>query len=292
MSHDPTSAPGAPLHRGSLLWRIATDWRSGLPGFSAGLMQLMWPHLGQGVEDHSAFFTEPFDRIRRSVPQIWATILDDDAEEKGRAIRDLHRDIKGVDRHGERYHALDPETFWWAHATFTWEMFETTRRWNHRGLARRRKERLYQETVTWYRRYGVSDRIVPVDYRSFSRRFDEICRHELEMTPTASRAIDMALNDRIEAPPDIPAALSEITSIGMTPIMRAIAIGGLPPIVRTRFDIPFPPADQAVLAAVTVAVRNLGQVIPAGVTRGPYLRRIMTMGELANPHPDTTPAPA
>lgn len=278
-------APGARLGPGSLLWRIATDWRSGLPGLSAGIMQLMWPHLGQGVEDHSAFFTEPWDRIRRSVPQIWATILDDDAEDKGRAIRDLHRDIKGTDPHGVRYHALDPETFWWAHATFTWEMFETTRRWNHRGLSRGRKERLYQETVTWYRRYGVSDRPVPPDYRSFSRRFDEICRHELAMTPTAARAIDMALNERSEPPPGVPAVLAELTSYGMTPIMRAIAIGGLPAIVRQRFDIPFPPADEAVLAAVTLAVRNIGQVVPAQITRGPYLQRIEAMGAMATPRP-------
>ncbi|XES01203.1 oxygenase MpaB family protein [Streptomyces sp. S1D4-11] len=28
------------------------------------------------------------------------------------------RGIKGTDRHGRPYHALDPDTFFWAHATF------------------------------------------------------------------------------------------------------------------------------------------------------------------------------
>lgn len=268
------------------MWRISTDWRSGLPGFSAGILQLMWPHLGKGVEDHSAFFTEPWDRINRSVPQIWATILADDAEEQGRRIRDLHRDIKGVDEHGNRYHALDPDTFWWAHATFTWEMFETARRWNHRGLSRSRKERLYQETVTWYRRYGVSDRPVPPDYPSFRARFHEICANELEMTPTARRAIDMALSDKAPTPPRLPRRLAPILTVGVTPVMRAMAIGGLPRVVRKRFHIPFGPADEALLAAFQLTVRNIGQIVPAEVTRGLYLRSIERMGEIAAPHPD------
>ena len=131
----PSERSGAPLGPESLLWRIAGDWRSGLSGLSAGILQLMYPHLGRGVEDHSAFFAEPWDRINRSVPQIWATIFAA-GRRPARAshIRDLHRDIKGTDAAGERYHALDPDTFWWAHATFTWEMFETADRWDHRTL--------------------------------------------------------------------------------------------------------------------------------------------------------------
>ncbi|HVM39831.1 MAG TPA: oxygenase MpaB family protein, partial [Acidimicrobiia bacterium] len=222
-------APGAPLGPDSLLWRIASDWRSGLSGLSAGILQLAWPHLGLGVEEHSAFFEEPWDRIHRSVPQIWATIFADDADDRGLQIRDYHRDIKGTDRHGQRYHALDPETFWWAHATFTWEMFQTSDEWDHRSLSPRHREQLYQETVTWYRRYGVSDRPVPADVAAFEARWDVICRTRLELTPTAERAIDMALHDRV-APPGMPPAVAAVA----TPAMRLLALGGLPKVVRER----------------------------------------------------------
>ena len=287
MSHDDVArdavAPGAPLGPKSILWQVAGDWRSALSGLSAGMLQLMYPHLGQGVEEHSAFFDEPWDRIYRSVPQIWATILAPDADERGLQIRDYHTDIKGTDPHGERYHALAPDTFWWAHATFTWEMFETVDRWNHRSLGRRRREQLYQETVTWYRRYGVSDRVVPVDYRAFRKRFDEICRYELQMTPTASRAIDMALSDPVR-PPGMPVPAAEV----LTTAMRAMTIGCLPRIVRQRFAIPWSPADEATLAAVTLTVRNLGQVLPQQVMRPHYLERIAKMGEQAAPRPTLT----
>lgn len=271
-------APGSPLGPDSLLWRIAADWRSGLSGLSAGILQLMYPHLGQGVEEHSAFFDEPWDRIHRSVPQIWATIFAPDAEERGTAIRDMHRDIKGTDRAGERYHALDPETFWWAHATFTWEMFETADRWDHRTLSCTHREQLYQETVTWYRRYGVSDRPVPADHVAFAARLDEICRNDLELTPTAERAVDMALHDRV-SPPGMPEPMQRV----MTPVMRTMAIGGLPAVVRERFGIPWTTADDVTLRALELAVRNAGQVVPHRLTRGPYLRSIRRMKHNAAP---------
>ena len=274
--------PGAPLGPRSLLWSIAADWRSGVPGLSAGTLQLMWPHLGQGVEDHSAFFTEPWDRIHRSVPQIWATIFADDADDRGRRIRDIHRDIKGVDPHGERYHALDPDTFWWAHATFTWEMFETVDKWDHRSLSARHREQLYQETVTWYRRYGVSERPVPPTYEAFEARFDEICRHELELTPTAARAIDMALHDRV-TPPGVPGPIATV----MVPLLRTMVIGGLPAVVRERFDIPWSKVDQVALRGLQQVVRDAGRVIPQRLTRGPYLASIKRMKHIAAPHPDS-----
>ncbi len=263
-----------------MLWRVAGDWRSSLSGLSAGILQLMYPHLGRGVEEHSAFFDEPWDRIYRSVPQIWATIFAPDADDRGLQIRDYHTDIKGTDAQGERYHALAPETFWWAHATFSWEMFETVDRWNHRGLGRRRREQLYQETVTWYRRYGVSDRPVPASYPDFRRRFDDICANDLELTPTAERAVDIALHGGIERPGRPP----QVDAI-MTPVMRTIAIGGLPSIVRKRFGIPWTLGDEAQLAAITLSVRNAGQVIPQQVIRGPYLRSIRRMRSMAAPHP-------
>src|SRR5690606_13720699 len=98
-------AAAAPLGPGSLLWSIASDPRSLLPGTAAGLMQLMLPGLGAGVSEHSNFFDDPYDRIFRSIPVIWGSIFapgDDEGSARGRHIRDLHRDIKGTIDDGER----------------------------------------------------------------------------------------------------------------------------------------------------------------------------------------------
>src|ERR1700742_1279493 len=181
-------AVGAPLGPGSLLWQTAGDPRSLLTGSTAGVLQLMLPGLGAGVTDHSNFFDDPLDRILRSIPAIWGTIFvaDDEGEEparRGRSIRALPTPIKGIDDHGRKYHALDPEIFWWAHATFTWEMLRSRELYFAVPLRRSQQQQLSAESVTWSRRYGVSDRPVPATLGDFERRFDEICRTELELTP-------------------------------------------------------------------------------------------------------------
>ena len=78
------SAVGAPLGPGSLLWSIAGDPRSLIPGTAAGIMQLMLPGLGAGVTDHSNFFDDPFDRIFRSIPVF--VFFDGDMKEIARFI--------------------------------------------------------------------------------------------------------------------------------------------------------------------------------------------------------------
>jgi len=259
-----------PIGPGSVLWRRAADGRSMLTGTSAGLLQLMHPGLGAGVAEHSAFFTDPWGRILRSIPQIWGTIFAADEEEgraRGRAIRDLHPHIKGTDHLGRPYHALDPEVFWWAHATFTWEFLRAAELFLPRPPSERSQERLYAESVTWYRRYGVSDRVVPPDLAAFRERFDHICAEVLEPTPAAVRAVAMAQTAKA---PDLvleglPSVLRPAGALVLWPTgqaMRLLTLGALPPVVRRRFEIAWGPLDRVRFAALVRAVRESGRVLP------------------------------
>ncbi|MEZ5139480.1 MAG: oxygenase MpaB family protein [Acidimicrobiales bacterium] len=193
----------APIGPGSILWQVAGDPRSLLPGTAAGIMQLMLPGLDAGVTDHSNFFDDPFDRIFRSIPPIWRSIFSDDDEcaEVGRTIRRFHDHVKGTDEQGRRYHALDPDVFWWAHATFTWEFLRARELYFPVPLRRAEREQLYAETVTWYRRYGVSDRPVPPTLDAFRARFDEICRNQLELTPAVQWVLDPSANPSAPSAP-------------------------------------------------------------------------------------------
>ncbi|MEZ5238332.1 MAG: oxygenase MpaB family protein [Microthrixaceae bacterium] len=266
-----TRAEGAPLGPGSLLWRTAGDPRSLLTGTAAGIMQLMLPGLGAGVTDHSNFFDDPFDRIFRSVPYIWGTIFaDDDAQggRRGRKVRDFHPDIKGVDHKGRRYHALDPEVYWWAHATFTWEFFRARELYFPVPLSRAQKEQLYAETVTWYRRYGVSDRPVPATLADFEHRFSEICSNELEMTPAVKWVLDPASNPATGGPPvRLPGPLRFLESIlGRTAsdLMRVMVYGNMPDVVRRRFDFDWSNTDRATFVALCAAIRSAEPAIRMG----------------------------
>ena len=261
------SVQGAPLGPGSVLWRVAGDGRGLLTGTAAGIMQLMHPGLGAGVVDHSAFFTDPWGRILRSIPQIWGTIFsadDGEGDQRGRAIRDLHPHIKGTDDQGRRYHALDPDVFWWAHATFTWEFLRAAELFFPFPLRRREQEQLYLESITWYQRYGVSDRPVPSDLTAFERRFDEICRTELELTPAAARALRPPKSSP-KVPTNLPSALAfaePVVAKAKGETLRLTTFGSMPDVVRRRFEIPWTVLDRAHFTGLALAIRGLGVVLP------------------------------
>ncbi len=263
-------AQGAPLGPGSLLWRIAGDPRGLMTGSAAGIMQLMLPGLGAGVTDHSNFFDDPYDRIFRSIPYIWRSIFSEGAEadEHGRTIRDFHPDIKGVDHHGNRYHALDPDIFWWAHATFTWEFFRAWELYFPDRPSRSQQEQLYAETVTWYRRYGVSDRPVPLTLDDFRTRFEEICAHELELTPAVSWVLDPDTNPGPSRTPRLPGPLSALDGVvaGLTSdLLRVMVYGCMPDIVRRRFGFRWTNVDRLRFASLCVALQGSGPAIRHGL---------------------------
>ncbi|MEO3784192.1 oxygenase MpaB family protein [Actinocorallia sp. B10E7] len=281
-SGDGSEAPEAgavPLGPNSLLWRIAGDLRAAAPGGATGLLQLMYPPLGTAVAEQSGFFDDPFGRIWRSVPQIWATIFEPDGPDRARRIRDLHKDIKGVDSSGRRFHALDPETFWWAHATFTWHMFRTAELFFPADwLSDADKEQLYAETVTWYAGYGVTMRPVPADYAAFQQAFEAFCAERLELTAPAEQSIHIARTVGIGKVPFIPSVLIR----AQRPLLRRfgtlIAVGCLPEQVRRRFGIAWSQAEQRRFDRMAAALRVLTPLIPPHLNRWCLLTTMRLIG--------------
>jgi uncharacterized protein (DUF2236 family) len=150
-----------PLGPDSLTWKYFGDLRTGMMGVWIGAIQNMYPELGAGVEEHSILLREPLQRVARSVYPIMGVVYDGDrASETGQQIKGYHRTIKGVDGAGRRYHALNPETFYWAHATFFMLVIKVAEYFCG-GLTEAEKRQLFDEHVQWYRMYGMSMRPVP-----------------------------------------------------------------------------------------------------------------------------------
>ena len=109
----------APWARTRLTWKYFGDWRGMLQGPWAGSMQNMHPQLGAAVEEHSIFFQERWPRLLRSLYPIGGVVFDSDrAPRTGRRGARLPRRHQGCRRAGRRYHALNPDVFYWAHSTF------------------------------------------------------------------------------------------------------------------------------------------------------------------------------
>jgi uncharacterized protein (DUF2236 family) len=256
--------PAAPdrtveLGPGSLLWRWAGDSRIAYLGGTIGLLQTMHPAIGAGLVEHSNFFDDPVDRVFRSLPSILGAVYDDDADATGRWVRDAHRTIKGDDDgHGRRYHALDPETFWWAHATFQFMVEQVADRFDRRRLTAEEREQLYQEGVEWYRRYGVSDRPVPATRDAFEEKWNHVCDTVLERndaTEFVLQSLHEPLLPKFEGRAPLPPRLHRVADTrlvrrALARPSRIVALGGLPARVRTRLDIPWSRNDQRQLDVI------------------------------------------
>lgn len=260
----------------ALLRRYMGDVRSLLPGGAAGIMQLMYPPLGEAVASQSDFFDDPFGRVYRSIPQIWAVVLDTGGggAPRGRAIRDVHRDIKGVDASGKRYHALEPETFWWAHATFTWEVFRSIELFHRGGLRHVDEERLYAETVTWYECYGMSSRPVPPTLAAFRAKFDAVVADRLELTPAAEATLGMSAQGQWR----MPGSHTDIRNPLMRHAGRLGATGCMPRAVRERFGIPWTPSDAAQFRAGAAALQAGFAVVPLSLNTALVQMRLRGIG--------------
>ncbi|MGK5534355.1 oxygenase MpaB family protein, partial [Streptomyces sp. URMC 129] len=252
-----------PLGPDSLTWRMFSDWRGTLLSLWAGSMQNMHPHLGAGVAEHSRFFEERSQRFFRSLYPIAGVVYDRDrAPATARAVRDYHRTITGTDRHGRRYHALDPDTFFWAHATFVLvpvlvaEHFGTP-------LTEADKRRYYRETIQWWRLYGMSMRPVPPDWDAFVAYYDHMCRDVLEDNKPARDVLDITAMPK---PPALRRLPDPLWRAALRPTARALlwlTTGIYHPAVRDRLGLTWTDRDARRL-------RLLGRVIGHGWRLVPF----------------------
>jgi uncharacterized protein (DUF2236 family) len=155
-------------------------------------MQNMHPQLGAAVEAHSTFFRERWPRLLRSLYPIGGVVFDGDrAPTTGAEVRDYHVGLKGIDAQGRRYHALNPDVFYWAHATFFVGTLIVAERFCG-GITEAEKRQLFDEHITWYRMYGMSMRPVPKTWEEFQTYWDHMCRHVLEDNKATRDVLDLS----------------------------------------------------------------------------------------------------
>ncbi len=251
---------GLPIGPGSLLWENLGLRYNLLTAASAGILQNMLPGLGAGVEQYSEVRNDPGKRLAVSADRILEGVYGPEAEQTGLEIRDIHKHMGGRDSKGRPFHALHPETFWWAHATFEEATVEGNTRFSAQPFNRDQRRQLNRESMTWFiTRYGMTARPVPKTLEDFETKYQRICEEELEMTPAAEYLIGLFQEGDIESFVKAFKVDPRIWKYGRKAVAggaRLFAIGGLPETVRERFDIPFSKADQAKLAGLDWSVRK------------------------------------
>ncbi len=235
-----------PLGPGSLVWRYFGDNRMYLIGPRPAVLQNMLAELGQGVYDHSTFFADTAERLKRTIPPIFQTVYGSDEDPSGSAaglrVRDFHHHVRG-EMPGTsgvaagRYHALDPDTYFWAHATFLEQNLYFADTFVRR-LTDAEKEQIYLESKTWYRRYGVSDRPMPPTYAEFQRYWDRVMEEVVVAHPSARYGVGYVTKG-FPKPKMIHPLVWRLAAPVFNPLAAFLTTGGLPPRARDLLQLPW-----------------------------------------------------
>jgi uncharacterized protein (DUF2236 family) len=240
LAQQPQQVDALPLGPESLVWRYFGDNRMFLIGPRPAVLQNMLAELGQGVLDHSVFFDDTAARVKRSLPPIYNTVYGADGDNPGQQVRDFHTQIKGnmpSEYGASRYHALDPDTYFWAHATFVDQVLYFADTFVKR-LSREDKEQIYLESKSWYRRYGVSDRPMPADYGAFERYWDRMIEEIVVAHPTAKYGVGYVTKG-FPCPKGVPSAVWGVIAPFSNPVAAFLTTGGMPPRARDLLGLPW-----------------------------------------------------
>ncbi len=257
---DDEVADAAPrLGPDSLIWKFYGDHRTQFFGFQrvAGVENCI-EQLAQGVLDHSVIFSDTLGRAKRTAPPLMNTVYSDDPHEWGRKVRDFHKPIKGTISDGSRYHALNPELFYWAHATFVDQVIYNTDMFIRR-LSDAEKEQIYNEGKLWYSLYGVSGRGQPETYADFLAYWDDMLErfvpHKTVLYGTGY------IRKGIPGPRWIPKGIWKILSAPLNAYTRLVLVGTMPPQMRDVCQMEWDAKKEKRFQRFAAVVRALNPVL-------------------------------
>lgn len=243
----------------SLIWKFFGDWRTHLFGFQrvAGTENSI-AQLAQGTEDHSVFFADTVGRAKRTGPPILSAVYSEDPYGWGRKVRDFHRDIKGTMADGSRYHALNPELFYWGHATFVDQVLYTTDTFIRR-LSEQEKAQIFEESKTWYELYGVSARSQPQSYEEFCSYWDSMLER-FRPNPTIRYATGY-LRKGVPGPRWMPKPVWRVLSAPLNAYLQTVVVGTVPPQMREICDLSWDERKERNFQRFATLMRSLNPVL-------------------------------
>jgi uncharacterized protein (DUF2236 family) len=230
-----------------------------LLGPRAAVLQNMLPELGQGVQDHSVWFADTVARLQRSIPPIYTTVYGADPSAAGHEVRDFHRGITGRLPDGRPYSALNPATYYWAHACFVEHLVTATDTFVRR-LTEAERDQIVSESVTWFERYGVSSRGIPQTWEEFHQYFENALDQRLVKHPTAAYGVGYATRGW-PRPARVPRPLWWLVRRPVDAISSSITIGGMPPRAREILGLPWDARREARYRRFARMTRSLDPVL-------------------------------
>lgn len=247
----------------SLVWQLGGDWTLLLGGGRALVLQVGHPAVAAGVEQFSDFRANPWKRLTGTLDLYLSVVFGGEqrARRAGTQLRALHRDIKGVDADGNRYHALDPEAFAWVHATLVDSAVEMVERFK-RPMSAAEKDRYCAEMAQVGALYGLRERDLPGAWQQQREYLDLMIRERLRDSPTVRDVLHSVMRPARPPALPIPEGAWRAGSWPGAQLIRLVTIGTLPLALRAKLGLRWSEGQQRALEAAQRLIRITTPLLP------------------------------
>jgi uncharacterized protein (DUF2236 family) len=229
----------------SMTIRYAGDFRMALLGGRTFVMQVAHPAVGAGVDQFSQFRSDPLRRLREvnRSGKNFMFLGRAAAERESRRLRNMHRNIAGVDSKGQRFHALDPAVYGWVHTVFfdsavsMHDLFGTP-------LTRSEQQQLFAEWRQGGELLGLRGEDMPASVDAYREYYAHMIETTLEYNPVTRDILSGAI-PRFGMLERLPAGAWRKLSAPAATLSRRLVLGTLPPAYRRKIASHAPWPDDA-----------------------------------------------
>ncbi|MGH3725491.1 MAG: oxygenase MpaB family protein [Mycobacterium sp.] len=261
-----------PIPAGSLIWKYwgrldVMYFGSGVLGPIAGA----WPQMGRATAGSVLFSgdssfgarTKIYKKRRlQSREYIYGSVYGtpEDAKKYGLKTRNMHKSVKGT-LQGGTFHALNAETFYFAHVTFFYYLviIVIERLYFGGAMPRAVKEQIFEESKEWYSVWGVDDSPQPDTYDDFERYLENIERNHLVSSQVTQVMLEQFMERRL-APRWWPPVMKKFVWPWLVG-RRQLVVSSYPPRVQELFNLEWTPEDEGMLRRFMGMYRRLYAVL-------------------------------
>lgn len=266
-----------PLLPGSCTWRDFGSYLFHLMLPQAFVLQSAHPVIDAAVSKDKKYKLDPWGRAKGSVALLWPVVYarPEKAIAMGQRLRELHRQIKGTDKDGKPYHALDPEAYSWVHITGfdatlrMYELFGTPPSPDQR-------KQMFEEWKQMGALLGIHDKHIPQTEKEYWKHFNHIIDDRLIWGDVVADLMDRKYFANYPKPEELKNFPEFIWQIFIQPagwLGHKITLATLPKNFRSKFNIQWSKRDQAFFQIFAWAVRTFYPWMPESLRYIPLAKR-------------------
>lgn len=182
----------------SVSWRVIGDATAFVGGIRALLVQTAHPEVVAGVEDHSAYRSDPLGRLSRTAVYVTETTYGalPEVEATVAAVRRAHAPVRGRSERDRAYSAGHPEMAAWVHNVLTDSFLAAYRAYGPTPLTDAEADRFVEEQT----RIGALLGADPMPATEADLRSWIVDHSEIQQTEALHKAVDFLRDPPLSLP--------------------------------------------------------------------------------------------